>query len=295
MKKLALLFLIFTVLVMSGCSGDSKGSGAKKINVLASIYPVYEFSRAVAGDRLNVELITPPGVEAHDWEPTAKDIKKITSSELVLYNGGGMEHWVESVKKNLSGKGDDIFVEVGKNLFVTRMNHADPHIWLNPLLAAKQVEIIKNAYIKLDPDGRDVYEKNAGKYIDELKQLDKEYRALAEKSKGKPFITMHAAFGYMADEYGWEQISLVGLAPHAEPGPAQMARIMRRALEKEVRYIFVEPDVDDKIMLEVAKEAGVGILKLDTVESVSKNKNDDYLKRMKSNLANLQKSFTGEK
>lgn len=295
MKKLFVLCLLFIVAVVSGCFEENKNPGAKKINALASIYPVYEFSKAVAGDRIAVELVTPPGVEAHDWEPTAKDIKKITSADIVFYNGGGMEHWVDSVRKNLPGKGDSAFVEVGKNLFVTRRDHADPHIWLSPLLAAKQIEAIKNAYIKLDPEGKAVYEKNAEKYINELNKLDKEYKALAEKSKGRPFITMHAAFGYMADEYGWEQISLMGLAPHAEPGPAQMAKIMRRALEKEVKYIFVEPNVDDKIMREVAKETGVGILELDTVESASGNKTDDYIKRMRNNLINLQKSFTGEK
>lgn len=294
-KIFAALFLLAVMVSVSGCAGDSQRGQNKKMNVAVSIYPVYEFAKTVAGDRMNIELIVPPGAEAHDWEPSAKDIKKINSAALVLYNGGGMESWIESIKKNSQDKNKDAFVETGKDLFVTRRDHADPHIWLSPSLAAKQVEMIKEAYIKIDPDGKAVYEKNAEKFISEIKKLDNDYRVLADKSKGKSFITMHAAFGYLADEYGWEQVALLGMAPHAEPGPAQMAKIMRKALEKEVKYIFVESGTDEKIMREVAKEAGVGILKLDTLENAPHNRKSDYIKRMRDNLVNLQKSFIGEK
>lgn len=294
MKKLvSIITLVFMFSILAGCSQSSQSEPKNKMTVVASVYSVYEFTKAVAGDRVNVALLLPPGVEAHDWEPAASDMKKINAANAFFYNGGGMEPWVAKLSTQ-AGNEKKPFVETGANLFVQRegKHDMDPHIWLDPVLAQKQVVAIKDALIKIDPAGKDIYEKNAGAYLLELQKLDSDFNALAQNSKGAAFIPMHAAFGYLAERYGWNQIALMGIAPHAEPNPAQMAKIMKIVQENNVRYLFVEPNVSSKIMEEIAKETNTQLLPLDTVEDASGQKDDSYLQRMRANLASLNKSFT---
>ena len=292
MKKLFSIFLsIFLLLSIGGCADKNAGKGAgKKLSVLASVYPVYEFAKTVAGDRAEVKLLLPPSAEAHDWEPSAADIKNIETSKMLLYNGGGIEPWAERLVENFK---EITFVKTGDGLFVQWEGRKapDPHVWLDPILAQHQVAKIMEAFVKADPDGKAVYEKNAQAYVNELRQLDNEYKRLAEKSKGKAFIPMHAAFGYLAKRYGWEQVALLGMSPHAEPTPLQMANIIKTIKEKGVKHIFVEPHVSSKVMQELARETSTQLLYLDTLEEPSKKTGDDYLKRMRANLGNLFKSF----
>lgn len=292
MKKLiSILLCTFLLILAVGCADKKpQKSDTKKIVAIASIYPVYEFTKAVAGNRAEVQLLLPPSAEAHDWEPSANEIKNIETADIFLYNGGGLEAWAERLAQNIK---DITFVNTGEGLFVQRegKNTLDPHIWLDPVLAQAQVEKIKEGLCRVDPEGQAFYEQNAKSYIVKLKDLDKEYTRLSAQSKGYAFIPMHAAFGYMAKRYGWEQVALLGLAPHAEPNPAQMANIIKITQEKNVKYIFVEPHVDSKVMQEIAKETNTKLLFLDTLEGPSKRSGDDYLTRMHANLGNLFTAF----
>ena len=318
MKKISYLVTLLLVLaVLSGCGNGvkeekSNADKGKKITVTASIYPVADFAKIVGGEYIDLQLLVPKGVEAHDWEPTAKDIKTIQSSDIFLYNGGGIEPWLEKILPELLKK-NIVVVETGKNLFVEHEEHEhasdhkhdhsdghshnhdglDPHIWLNPLLAIKQVESIRDAFVQIDPNNKEHYEKNAAKFIAELQKLHEEYTALSEKTKGQEFVTMHTAFAYLALEYDWQQLALMGIDPHAEPTPAELAQVIKEVEQKGIKYVFVEPQKDDRLMQEVAKQTKTKVLFLDPLENPLDD-NKGYLDGMKSNLENLRKAFLQE-
>lgn len=300
MKKISALFVtIMMLVVLGGCNNnDLPEKDNEKILVVTSIYPIADFAKIIGGEHIDVKLLVPAGVEAHDWEPTAKDMITMQSAKVFLYNGGGLEPWLEKVLPDLQEK-NVITLETGKNLFVEMIdeddhghNHEglDPHIWLNPLLAIKQVESIKEVLCEADPKYKDYYEKNAANLIEELRKLHEEYLQLSQNTKGKEFVTMHTAFGYLASEYGWNQIALMGLDPHSEPTPTQLAQIIKEVEQKGVKYVFVEPQKDPRLMQEVAKQTNTKVLFLDPLENPIDD-NQTYLMGMKKNLDNLRKAF----
>ncbi len=303
MKKLCFLVLAL-VFAVSGCSQE-KPVENKKLRVVASIYPMAEFVRAVGKERVTVAVLVPPGTEAHDWQPSAGDLKEVQAARLFVYNGGGMDPWAPKILSSL-GEHKPVGVEAGKGLFVTPggagmaqgdghdhdHDHAfDPHIWLDPLLAVKEVEAIRDALVGLDGKNANEYRENSAKYIAELQSLDADYRKLADQTKGAEFVTMHAAFGYLARQYGWRQIAVMGLDPHAEPTPAALAALVNQVKERKIRYLFAEPQISDKSMREVAKQAGAELLTLDPLETPAKDKTGDYIKGMRQNLAMLEKAL----
>ncbi len=305
MKRLFLAFLLLP-LVLSGCGGE-KAAVDKKIQVVASIYPMAEFARAVGGDKVTVDTLVPAGTEAHDWQPAASDLKKIQASSLFIYNGAGMEPWAAKVLDSL-GKDKVHALEAGKGLFIqaeeggheSHSDHGespdgrlDPHVWLDPVLAVKQVEAVRDALTKIDGKNSELYQSNAQKYIKELEKINREYEKLAARTKGKEFVTMHAAFGYLAKRYGWQQLALMGIDPHAEPTPASLAILSKTVKGKNIRYLFSEPQISDKTMQEVARQTGAQVLVLDPLETPTPG-GGGYLAGMEKNRQQLAKALAGD-
>lgn len=330
----SLAVLMTSVLVLAGCTDSKPTSGdaaapaapatasASKLKVVTSFYPLYEFSRNVAGDKADVVNLVPGGVEPHDWEPTAQDMKRIQESGVFVYNGAGMESWVDKALDSVK-QDKTIIVEASKDLELMEgagedghdhdhahdhdhdgkeekdgkdHDHAeekgmDPHVWLDPVLAQKQVKAIQAALEKADPANQEDYKKNADAYIAKLQELDGAFKEGLSGAKRKEFVTQHAAFGYLAKRYGLTQVPIAGLSPEQEPSPGEMGEIVQFAKEKQVKTIFFETLVAPKVAETVAKEVGAKTAVLNPIEGLTdKDKADklDYIGIMKNNLAALR-------
>ncbi|MFB5265912.1 metal ABC transporter solute-binding protein, Zn/Mn family [Paenibacillus enshidis] len=309
-------------LVLAGCGSGAdsatSGSGNRaeteadggKLNIVTTIYPMYEFSRQVAGDHANVTALVPAGTEPHDWEPSAKDMAQIQDADVFVYNGI-VETWVEDA---LASTNNDqrIAVEASSGIDLTEgteVEHAeeggehdheeeghshdyalDPHVWLSPVLAQKEVEAIKAALIKADPVNQADYEANADAYISKLKELDQAYRDGLAGVKSKEFVTQHAAFAYLATEYGLTQVPISGLSPEQEPSPDQMAQIVQFAKEHQVKTIFFETLVDPKVAETIASEISAKAAVLNPLEGLTEDEiknNRDFITVMQENLKAL--------
>jgi zinc transport system substrate-binding protein len=294
-------------------------SSGKKLKVAATFYPMVEFSKQVSGDHAEVTGLIPTGVEPHDWEPSAKDIIQLKEADVFVYNGI-VEEWVEDA---LKGAANDkrIVVEATHGMELMEgedeeehehadeheddhaedheeghdHHHAiDPHVWLSPVLAQKQVKIIEEAFSKADPAHKEDYAKNAEAYITQLKELDQAYKTGLKDVKRKEFVTQHAAFAYLAKEYGLTQVPIAGLSPEQEPSPDKMADIIKFSKEKQVKTIFFETLVDPKVAQTIAKELGAKTDVLNPLEGLTdedRKNNQDYIAIMKKNLAALQKAL----
>ncbi|URJ45698.1 metal ABC transporter substrate-binding protein [Paenibacillus polymyxa] len=310
-------------LILSGCGAKSDNTAtnasqtepntaqtADKLNVVTTFYPMYEFTKQVAGDHANVTALIPAGAEPHDWEPSAKDMAQVKDADVFVYNGI-VEGWAEQA---LSSASNDkrVVVEASKGLNLMEGTaeeegeeaHAeeghdhdhvlDPHVWLNPVLAQKEVESIEAGLVAADPANKADYEKNADAYIAKLKELDTEFKTGLKDVKRKDFITQHAAFGYLAEQYGLTQVPIAGLSPEQEPTPNKLAGIIKFAKENNVKTIFFETLVDPKVAETVATEIGSKTDVLNPLEGLTdedKQKNLDYLGVMKNNLEALKKAL----
>lgn len=303
MKKLSMLLVALAMFIV-GCGGE-KQSVSDKLQVAASFYPMAEFARNVGGDKAEVFALVPDGAEAHDWEPSPSDLSRLGKAQVFVYNGV-VEPWAKQALTALSER-KILAVQTGLGLY-ERAGEAheeehhhhdhgcthgkqDPHVWISPKKAIKQVERITAVLCEADVKNAKYYQDNSAKYVEQLKALDIQLTNLAKNAPRKVFVTAHAAFGHLADDYGLKQLAVNGLSPHAEPTPADLQRLIKVVQEENVRYVFFETLTDPKLAKLVADETGAEISVLDPLEGLNeegrKNKLD-YLQIMQRNIHNLQ-------
>ena len=167
----------------------------------------------------------------------------------------------------------------------------DPHVWLSPVNAKKEMENIKNAYVKADPENKDYYEKNYQTYTAEFDKLDQEYKDTLSALPNKSIVVSHEAFGYLCDAYGLTQMGIEGLSPDSEPDPARMAEIIDFVKANHVKVIFFEELVSPKVAETIAAETGAQTQVLNPLEGLSDEelKNGaDYFSVMEDNLKQLK-------
>ena len=275
------------VLVVSGCQ-PAPPSGRPL--VVATIYPLWDFSRQVAGDRAEVVSLVPPGVEPHDWEPSPRDVSQVQRATVLVHTGTTVDAWAQ--KLLVDSKSRSTVVDVSRGLSVlTRGGATDPHVWLDPALARAQVQAIAAGLGQADPAGQAIYDENAKRFNARLEALDQAFAAGLTDCARREIVTSHAAFAYLARRYRLVQVPLMGLAPEAEPSPADGAAIVKAARAVKVTHIFFEPLVSPRLAETLSREIGATPLPLNPVEGITKEQaaaGQGYLELMQANLANLR-------
>ncbi len=280
-----------------------------KLRVVASFYPLYEFSKNIGGDKAEVSTFIPIGIEPHDWEPSAGDLITLKKSDIFVYNGGGMEPFVEKLID--SGEYSNVlFVQTTSGIDLIKNEgyeenveeHAseesttdeehveeieehtneeeregehdhdfpyDPHVWLDPVLAKSQVETIKASMIQADPKNSQYYEANAGAYAKKLDELDAKIRSELSNCKKDTFMPFHKAFAYFADRYGLKIFALSEITPESEATAAEIKEFVDFVKENGIKVIFAEDIIDPRLAEVLADEAGVQVMILSPVEGLT--------------------------
>lgn len=306
--------IIFTITLMAtifmfGCSKGNSESFPKnngKINVATSFYIMNDFASKIGGDKINLINLVPSGMEPHDFEPKTRDITRLKAANVFIYNGAGMEGWVDKVLESADNK-DMVVVEASKGIKLLNGNNEnkeqkdtapanqnDPHVWLNPQNAIAEMSAIKDAFIKADPKNKSYYEQNFESYKSKFNELDNEFKTEVGSFKQKDIVVAHAAFGYLCNAYGLKQVAIEGLNAESEPSPARMAEISKFAKDNNVKVIFFEELVSPKVAETIAKEAGAKTDMLNPIEGLSeddKNKGKEYISIMKDNLETLKNAL----
>lgn len=309
MKKVIILVLILLATGLFFATRNNSQQMLKNdgIPVTASFYPLYYFTSEIGKDKVEVSNLTPAGSEPHDYEPTAKDIARIEKSKLLIINGSGFEPWYGKIQEELKQKNVRIIEATqGLDLMEGQEEHEgeeedeehaeeenvkDPHVWLSPVLASKQVEKINATLSEVDPQSRELYTTNAKLLKDRLSKLDASFREGLKNCKQKNIITTHTAFAYLAKEYGLNQVAISGLSPEEEPTSKQLAEVSEFAKTNDVKYIFFESLVSPKLAETIASEIGAKTLVLDPIEGLSDDdikQGKNYFTVMEDNLKNLQ-------
>ncbi|OEJ15709.1 ABC transporter substrate-binding protein [Brachyspira hampsonii] len=280
MKKF--LTIIFILSLLAGCSNASKNNevSSNKLKVYASIYPIYDFAKKICSDKADVYNMTSTGSEPHDFEITSKDMADLTKADLFIYNGGGMEHWVDTVKDNIK---ELKYVETSSNI---NNEGLDPHFWLSPIKAKKQMENIKNALADIDSINADYYNSNYNFYADKLDELDNHFKEVLSNIKNTNLVVTHPAFGHFCKEYSLNQVAIA----RDEADPKAMSETIDFIKNNNVKAIFYEEFSSSKLVDSIAKETGVKILTLNPIESLSEEyikAGKDYFSVMEDNLSSL--------
>ncbi len=336
-KWAAMLLCVIGAVNLSACSNNNQGSTPttaagessaaessaeqtsaaeeSKIKVTVTFDAMKEFVAAVGKDKVEISTVIPAGTEAHDFEPKAQDLAGISTAKIFVYNGLGMEGWVEEAISAVNNT-DLIVVEASKGADVIERETAsddheedgdheeegeeedghshgkyDPHLWLSLKEAQTEVKNISDALIQADPDNKEYYEQNSNDYISQLEDLYNEYSGKFQSAEKKTFVTGHAAFGYLCRDFGLEQNSVSDIFAEGEPSAQQLTQLVEYCREKSVTTIFAEEMVSPAVSQTLANEVGAAVETVYTIESAQ----DDmtYLERMESNLSKIYDSLTG--
>ena len=292
----AFLLCLVTVLSFSACSSsqssDSQTSTteASKLKVSVTFNAMKEFTEAVGGDKVEISTIIPDGTEPHDFEPTAQDLVGLSTADVFVYNGFGMETWVDDAvaaanNKNLitveasSGATPITNTDEGE---IAEHGQYDPHIWLSLKGAETEVANIKEALVNADPANKDYYETNCTEFISQLESLYSEYQDKFDSVDKKSFVTGHAAFAYFCRDFGLTQNSVEDVFAEGEPSAQQLTELVTYCKENKVTTIFAEKMASPEVSQTLDDEVGAQVETIYTIESAEDNLT--YLERMEDNL-----------
>lgn len=296
-KKLLTIFLgIIMATFFVGCQSAKTAENNKdngKVDVVVSIEPLREFTEIIGGDKVNVKTMVPNGVEPHDFEPKTQDLLELNKAKVFVYNGLGMEHWVDKVLNTIENK-DMKIVNASEGADVLKEgDKVDPHLWLSLDGAKVEALNIKNALVEVDPENKAYYEENYKKFAEQADSLASDYKGKFDELTNKDFVTGHAAFGYLCREFGLKQVSVENLFGEGEITPQKMQEIVAFCKENNIKTIFMPELASEKISQTLANEVGGKIEKIYTLES-----NEDgisYLDAMRENLEKIYNALEAQK
>lgn len=325
MNKKLLSVAAAGTLLLGGCASNEETNTAEETNdqltVYASTFALKSFAEEIGGDRVRVEMVIPPGADPHTYEPTSKQMTDIAEADLFLTVGHDLEPYVESMEKSLASE-NVTFVKTAEDVKLLSAedtvhvhseddgheheedehaeeghseddghNHGqyDPHVWLDPTNAVSISEAIEAAFSEQAPDYKDEFADRLSAFKEEAETLDAELKAAVEGGSKSELLVTHAAYGYLADRYGFEQLPIAGLTPSEEPSQQALKRVIEEAQLHDLKYIAFEDTVTPKVAEVVKSEIGAETVTIYNLESVTKEQMDQsYFDLMRENVKALE-------
>ena len=311
MKTLSLMsgLLVLVLLLSAGCTRkeDTAAVPVKPV-VVTTLYPLYEFARQLAGERMEVQLLLPPGVEPHHFEPTPDDLIRIHRSALFVYIGPFLEPWAERVISGVDRQkvrvvaaaegipllaapahGGDGHGAAHKHAHAT---HHDPHVWLDFAADQAMVANLLAAFVAVDPAGEQQYRQRSAQLVQQLAALDQRYRdGLADCQSRVLLHAGHAAFGYLTHRYGLTYQAASGVTAELEATPRRMAELVRQVRQYKVQAVFVEQLDSPRLAQTLASETGATVRRLHGAHNVGPDERQrgvSFIGLMDENLKQLQ-------
>lgn len=303
-NKSSLLLFITLLFIISACSSnDDTETNKDNLTIKTTLYPLEYIIEEIGGSAVQVETIYPPGVDAHTYEPTSKEITGLAKADAFVYLGAGMEGFADKAASALEKQTVDL-IEVGANesLFAhtkdTDDDHEhdsdiDPHIWLDPLRMNKIADILLLELISLAPEHEAEFKENLRVFKEKMIKLDEDFATTLKTKASKPVLVTHAAYGYWERSYDIDQLAISGLSTSDEPSQKQLAEITRLAKELEIKYVVYGQNDANQTAEIIQKHIGAEKLQLHNLEVLTDKdiKNDsDYLSLMEENLTVLDKA-----
>ena len=299
-------------LVACGAPGvnNTDATESKGVKVVTTFLPITLFTEAVAGDCADVTALIPPNLGPHDFQATPSDLTDLSGAKVLVKNGLGMEEFlddlissadnkdlvvidsstgVKTIKAAGGGHHDDHHDDHHDHGHGHSHGEYDPHIWLDPVRAAQQVENIRDGLVKADPSCAEGYNNNAEQFTAKLKALNTEFTEKLKPYSGKTLVAFHDFANYFANRYSLKAEFLVDL-PEMNPSPADLQRVAAQVKASGLKALLSEPQEGNRSFNALAKDLGVNIVEfnpLETGSAESARKPGTYFEVMRSNVNNL--------
>lgn len=328
MKKIKPFILMLTIILtaafLAGCGSD-KSAGKKesakddkRIKVVATIFPEYDFLKQIGGDKINLSMLVTPGAETHSFEPTPKDIKKVNAADLFVYVGGDSDEWVDNILKSVDNKKQSVaklmdMVKTVEEKEIKGMTpeseedsekdkdgheekEFDEHVWTAPKNAIKIVRKLGERLGKLDPANKAYYENNADNYIKKLEKLDAEFKNVVENGKRREIIVGDRfPFRYFADEFKLKYYAAFpGCSTDTEASAETIAFLTKKVKKDKIPVMFHIELSNTKVCTSICEATGAKKRRLNAVHNVSKKDFESgasYLSLMEQNVKTLKEAL----
>ncbi|WP_442784228.1 metal ABC transporter substrate-binding protein [Bartonella sp. HY761] len=268
MKKLLLMLAAASGLVLI-----NSAAFAEKFKAVTTFTVIADMARNVAGDAADVESITRPGVEIHEYEPTPGDLRRAQGADLVLWNGLNLELWFEKFFENVKDKPSVVVTNGVVPMSISEGPYdgkPNPHAWMSPTNALIYVDNIRDAFVKYDPDNAEIYKANAEKYKQEIRAaidpIRAEFDALPESRRF--LVTSEGAFSYLARDFGLKEFYIWPINADQQGTPQQIRKVIDEVRTNKIPAVFSESTISDKPAKQIAKETGAlygGVLYVDSL------------------------------
>ncbi|MBN1915899.1 zinc ABC transporter substrate-binding protein [Candidatus Dojkabacteria bacterium] len=292
------LVILFSVLFMTsvflytGSRSDLDERG--KLKIAASIFPLYDFTREIAGDKAEVILILPSGSSPHTFEPTPRDQEKLIGTDAVFVIGHGLDGWAEYLATSISVNTKVVPVDRGIALLESRDEDAgdffDPHYWLSLTNAGIIVDNITEELTLLDPANSYFYTRNAIKYKEKLFTLRENSLGELSSIRTNKIITFHSAFSYFAQDFGLEVVATIEEYPGKEPTIQYIASVREIMGQHETDVLFREPQLSDSVVMALSEDTGAQIYTIDP-EGGGIAGIESYIELIEYNVSTIKKAL----
>jgi len=284
------------------------------------VAPVTLFTRAVAGDCAEVRSLLPPGTGPHGFQSRPQDLLALRRARVLVINGLGLEGFLAPLLRSAASPSLTLIDSSrGVSTLASDPEHAgehahepapeagdphqhghqhgagpNPHIWLDPLRAAQQVETIRDGLIAADPACAEGYRRRAAAYGQALRSLDAELAGQLRPLRGRSFVVLHDFAPYFAQRYGLRAEFLV-VSPEQAPSPSDLRRVSEAVRRSGLRVLLSPPGEANRVFDTLARDLGVRVAPFSPIEVLSAEELADpgtYLRLQRANAVALRNAFT---
>jgi zinc transport system substrate-binding protein len=309
------MLLLITIAVLFGIT-DCKRSksvlprnAGGKIDVTVTNFPPYDFVRQIAGTRVNLTMLLPPGSESHSFEPSPRDIITIQNSDIFIYTGGESDEWIDRILESMNTDNMKILamietVDAVEEEIVEGMEEEDgeeeiaydEHVWTSPQNVILIVQAITALLCEADSANAGFFRQNAAAYIKELEQLDAAFNEVVSGAKRKTIVFADRfPFRYFADAYGLTYFAAFpGCSTETEPSAATIAFLIDKVRDEKIPVVFHIELSNERMANTISGETGAKKLLLHSCHNITKRDFDSglgYLAIMKANIKNLREAL----
>ncbi len=306
MKKVFVLILILILLISAFLLSSCENNETYGLSVVTTNFPAYDFARNILGDKGNVFLILPPGGESHTYEPTAKDIIRISECDIFIYNGGESDSWVETLLSSLETPPYSIkmmdYIDIcdDEHTDITHHDHiheTDEHIWTSLKNSIKIISGLCFSISTIDKENIEHYYTNANAYSDKISKLDWEFEELFKNSKHNTIVVADRfPFTHFANDYGLNYYSAYhSCSEDAEPTPKIIAELIDAVERENIPIIFHLEFSNKMVATAISEDTGAIVKLLHSCHNVTKKQLDagvTYIDLMRNNYEILKEAVT---
>ncbi|MEK3699913.1 metal ABC transporter substrate-binding protein [Paenibacillus sp. FSL R10-2199] len=307
MKQLKWLSSIVLISLLAACSNTNEGeAGEDKLQIVATYSIIADMTENIVGDKAEVYSMVPIGTDPHMYDPLPADTGKVSSADLIFYNGLNLETgkgWFQDLLK-VTNKNEVAFAVSDEvtPMYLTekgKETQVDPHAWLDIQNSIKYVDVITKRVIEQDPDNKEYYLNNQTAYVKKLNELDQYAKEEVNKipQEQRILVTSEGAFKYFSKAYGFESAFIWEINTDSQGTPEQMKRIISIIEENQVPALFLETSVNPKTMETISNETGVPIHSKIFTDSLAKKgeDGDTYIKMIQWNIDKVIEGLSPDK